>query len=120
MIDRRAIVLAALGASACTPLMVQQAGAPGAGFLGPRLEADAFVSFDGTRLGLTRWETSSEPWGVIVGVHGMNDYANAFHMAVEPEPYAHAKRRIREAGFAVRCVRRLPGRAARPRSARAK
>jgi cell wall-associated NlpC family hydrolase len=45
-------------------------------------------------------------------------HANAFHMAVEREPYAHAKRRIREAGFAVRCVRRLPGTAARPRSAR--
>jgi cell wall-associated NlpC family hydrolase len=47
-------------------------------------------------------------------------HANAFHMAVEHEPYAQAKRRIREASFAVRCVRRLPGRAACPRSARAK
>lgn len=43
-------------------------------------------------------------------------HANAFHMAVEREPFAAAKRRIREAGFEVRGVRRLPKRAARPRS----
>lgn len=43
-------------------------------------------------------------------------HANAFHMAVECEPFAKAKRRIREAGFEVRCVRRLPARAARPPS----
>jgi cell wall-associated NlpC family hydrolase len=35
-------------------------------------------------------------------------HANAFHMAVEREPFAEAKRRIREAGFEVMCVRRLP------------
>jgi len=39
------------------------------------------VSFDGAELGLTVWETEADPEIVIVGVHGMNDYANAFHMA---------------------------------------
>ena len=75
------ILLAALSLAACSPMLVQKAGAPPASFVGPRLEADAVVSFDGARLGLTTWEAEGEPWAVIVGVHGMNDYANAFHMA---------------------------------------
>ena len=67
--------------AACAPTL-QQPGRPGAEFSGPRLEARDFVSFDGTRLGLSRWAPSAgEPWAVIVGVHGMNDYANAFHLA---------------------------------------
>lgn len=44
-------------------------------------ENNRMVSFDGAELGLTVWGTGAEPEIVIVGVHGMNDYANAFHMA---------------------------------------
>lgn len=76
-----AALLAALMLAGCTPMLVQQAGSPPFGFQGPRLEADAVVSFDGARLGLTTWEAAGEPWAVVVGVHGMNDYANAFHLA---------------------------------------
>jgi acylglycerol lipase len=76
-----AVLLAAVTLAACTPLMVQQAGQPPIGFSGPRIERDAIVSFDGARLGLSEWDAAGEPWAVIVGVHGMNDYANAFHMA---------------------------------------
>ncbi len=43
----------------------------------PVFEADAFVSIDGARLGLQRWEAES-PRAVIVALHGMNDYAQAF------------------------------------------
>jgi alpha-beta hydrolase superfamily lysophospholipase len=75
------LLAAALLLSACTPLMVQQAGQPPLGFSGPRIEAGDIVSFDGAKLGLSEWDAPSEPWAVIVGVHGMNDYANAFHMA---------------------------------------
>ncbi|WP_374575775.1 alpha/beta fold hydrolase [Phenylobacterium sp.] len=79
---RLLIVLAALTLGACSPLMVQQAGTPSATFQGPRLEPHAFVSFDGTRLGLTTWlPKGDDPAAVIVGVHGMNDYSNAFHLA---------------------------------------
>jgi alpha-beta hydrolase superfamily lysophospholipase len=81
MIRRLAAILAALMITACTPLMVQQAGQPPMGFPGPRIERDAIVSFDGARLGLSEWDAPGEPWAVIVGVHGMNDYANAFHLA---------------------------------------
>lgn len=81
MIRGVAALAAALMLAACTPLMVQRAGQPPLGFSGPHIETDAVVSFDGTRLGLSAWDAGGDPWAVIVGVHGMNDYANAFHLA---------------------------------------
>jgi acylglycerol lipase len=78
----RLLVLAfALLLSACTPLLVQQPLAPAASFQGPRLDGDWVVSFDGARLGLKHWDPAGEPWAVVVGLHGMNDYSNAFHLA---------------------------------------
>lgn len=78
---RAAALSLALLASACAPGL-QQAQRPPAQFSGPRLESNVFVSFDGARLGLSRWDAiGGAPWAVIVGVHGMNDYANAFHLA---------------------------------------
>jgi alpha-beta hydrolase superfamily lysophospholipase len=76
-----ASLLAALMLAGCTPLMVQQAGMPPLGFQGARIERDAVISFDGARLGLSEWDATGDPWAVVVGVHGMNDYANAFHLA---------------------------------------
>ncbi len=67
-------------AAACAPLS-QHAGRPDLSFQGPRLEDSRFVSFDGTALGLQHWDASGEPWAVIVGLHGMNDYSSAFHLA---------------------------------------
>jgi alpha-beta hydrolase superfamily lysophospholipase len=81
MMRRIAALWAALVLAGCTPLMVQQAGQPPLGFRGPRIERDAVVSFDGARLGLSEWDAAGDPWAVIIGLHGMNDYANAFHMA---------------------------------------
>ncbi len=66
--------------AACSPV-TQRVGHPGADFSGPRIENHAFVSFDGTRLGLEHWDARGEPWAVIVGLHGMDDYANAFDLA---------------------------------------
>ena len=77
---RRLVVAFALLAAACAPV-VQRPQTLTPAFAGPRLESDAFVSFDGARLGLTRWDPPGDPWAVIVGVHGMNDYANSFHLA---------------------------------------
>ena len=45
------------------------------------MEEEAFVSFDGARLRLQRWLPADEPWAVIIGLHGMNDYSQAFHLA---------------------------------------
>jgi acylglycerol lipase len=79
---KRILVLAlAVLLSACAQMTVQKPLAPEPGFAGPRLEADRFVSFDGARLGLSTWTPAGEPWAVIVGVHGMDDYAAAFHLA---------------------------------------
>jgi len=78
---RLAFVLLLFALSACAPMLQQQASLPPASFQGPRLEADAAVSFDGVRLGLQSWQAKQEPWAVIVAAHGMNDYANAFHLA---------------------------------------
>lgn len=67
--------------SACAPMLRQQAGQPPPGFTGPRLEPDVVIAADGARLGLSTWTAATEPWAVVVAAHGMNDYANAFHIA---------------------------------------
>jgi alpha-beta hydrolase superfamily lysophospholipase len=73
---------AALLLSGCAHMAVQQPDRPPEAFAGPRLEEGAMVSFDGARLGLTRWTPEGDkPWAVIVGLHGIDDYANAFHLA---------------------------------------
>ncbi len=82
--NRRAFLAASASLSAvaaCAPLMTQLPARPDVGFGGPRLDGDSFISFDGARLGMTTWPTEGEPTAVIVALHGMNDYANAFHIA---------------------------------------
>lgn len=70
--------------AACAPT-VQREHTPLSTFTGPRfdLEAERFVTFDGAQLGLSAWRPAdgAEPWAVIIGLHGMNDYANAFYLA---------------------------------------
>jgi alpha-beta hydrolase superfamily lysophospholipase len=103
---RLALAFLLFALTACTPLMVQQAGTPPAGFQGPRIEADAVVSFDGARLGLTRWEAHGDPWAVVVAAHGMNDYANAFHFAAD----AWAAQGVTTIAYDQRGFGRSPGR----------
>ena len=63
-------------------LTLQHAAAPPAQFAGPALGEHSFTSFDGAKLGLSTWTPEQgEPWAVIVGLHGMNDYGKAFWMA---------------------------------------
>lgn len=68
--------------AACAPT-VQRAASPLADFAGPRFDAVAerFISFDGAELGLTAWAPAEAPSAVIIGLHGMNDYANTFYLA---------------------------------------
>jgi len=78
---KRLALLLLLVTAACAPV-VQRPLTPTPDFAGPRLTDDAFVSFDGARLGVSHWDVpGGQPWAVIVGVHGMDDYANAFHLA---------------------------------------
>jgi alpha-beta hydrolase superfamily lysophospholipase len=75
-------LIAVLLLAACAPL-VQRAGQPELGFAGPRLEDHAFIAADGAEIAMQTWLPADgrEPWAVIVGAHGMNDYSNAFHLA---------------------------------------
>jgi alpha-beta hydrolase superfamily lysophospholipase len=50
---------------------------------GMGVDADHYVTRDGLRLGLTRWEAKT-PFAAIVALHGMSDYSNAFAM---PAPW---------------------------------
>jgi alpha-beta hydrolase superfamily lysophospholipase len=77
------ILLACLALAACAPT-VQQAMRPPAAYQGPRFDeaGHRFYSFDGAPLGLSVWKPADrEPWAVIVGLHGMNDYAEAYYLA---------------------------------------
>jgi|TARA_B100000678_G_scaffold2147_1_gene1900 alpha-beta hydrolase superfamily lysophospholipase len=72
--------------TACATPHMQEALMPD-GTPQPRFEPElsTFTSFDGAELGLTVWQADAGVEGagaehVILGVHGMNDYANAFHM----------------------------------------
>jgi len=73
---------------------MQRPMTPPPSFAGPRLEPDALVSFDGARLPMTVWSATdalgddAEPWAVILALHGMDDYANAW---VEAGPYWAAR-----------------------------
>ena len=69
--------------AACAPTV--QTAHSLAGFTGPRFDiaAERFISFDGAPLGLTAWlpPEGQEPSAVIIGLHGMNDYANTFYLS---------------------------------------
>ncbi len=51
----------------------------GPGSTPPALADEVFVTQDGTRLPLRRWE-AKQPRAVVVALHGMSDYSNAFDM----------------------------------------
>lgn len=57
---------------------------PPAAYQGPRFDeaGQRFYSFDGAPLGLSVWKPADrEPWAVVIGLHGMNDYAETFYLA---------------------------------------
>src|SRR5690348_8339958 len=50
---------------------------------GPGIEGDHYVTRDGLRLGLMHWDAQN-PFAILVALHGMSDYSNAFAM---PAPW---------------------------------
>ncbi|NIY75177.1 alpha/beta hydrolase [Thalassospira sp. HF15] len=60
--------------SACAPT-IHPAGPPIAQI---SLEDEAYIASDGTKLSLQSWGDLENPSAVILGLHGMGDYANAF------------------------------------------
>lgn len=51
--------------------------------MGPGIEGDHYVTRDGLRLGLMHWDAQN-PFAILVALHGMSDYSNAFAM---PAPW---------------------------------
>lgn len=69
------LVVAMVGA--CMPILQP----PGTQVVAPsiELERDVFVASDGTELPLDRWGPEA-PRAILIGVHGMNDYARTFEL----------------------------------------
>jgi len=55
----------------------------GPGDRGPALTADHVIAHDGYRLPLHTWTTENEPRGIVLALHGFNDYGNAFSVLSE-------------------------------------
>jgi acylglycerol lipase len=62
--------------AACAPSF----GPSMSGGAAPMVADDVLVTRDGMRLPLRRWEAEGRPRAVIVALHGMSDYSNAFDM----------------------------------------
>ena len=70
--------LLALGVllAGCAATEAPPGNAPGP----PRLADDFFVARDGMRLPLRHWDAEGKPRAIILALHGMSDYSNAFDM----------------------------------------
>ena len=67
-------MLLALGLAACAAVT-----APGGGqVLAPRLENTIFLAGDGLQLPMRQWDAEGRPRAIILALHGMSDYSNAF------------------------------------------
>ncbi|HKU65547.1 MAG TPA: alpha/beta fold hydrolase [Rhizomicrobium sp.] len=73
---RIVFVFALLVLSACAPSFAP----PLDGGVTPKMAEDAILARDGTPLPLRRWQAEGVPRAVIVALHGMSDYSNAFAM----------------------------------------
>ena len=73
----RKVFLAAtlLMLAACTPLLAPH----GPDDRTPVIGADSFTTADGTVLPLRHWD-AAQPRALVIGLHGMSDYSNAFAM----------------------------------------
>ena len=73
---RAGLLAAVLVLAACAPTFV----APAGDTVTPVLHDDVLVARDGTSLPLRRWDADGAPKAIIVALHGMSDYSNAFDM----------------------------------------
>lgn len=69
-------LLLAMALTGCMPALAPE----GAAHEAPRMRDDRIVMRDGTALPLRRWDADGKPRAVIVALHGMSDYSNAFAM----------------------------------------
>jgi acylglycerol lipase len=73
---RAAALGLAIALAACAPTLAPLGTANDT----PAIEADAFVARDGLRLPLRHWE-AKDPKAILIALHGMSDYSEAFDMA---------------------------------------
>jgi alpha-beta hydrolase superfamily lysophospholipase len=67
-------LLALLGLAACEPYVVERGPV-----IGPaRMQAEAIIASDNTRLPLKIWLPDGPPKAVVLGLHGYGDYSRAF------------------------------------------
>ena len=59
--------------TACSPKL---ATSPSSSYSSPHITEHTFVSFDNTELPLRMWLPVEEIKGVVIAVHGFNDYSN--------------------------------------------
>jgi acylglycerol lipase len=79
-LPRVAALALALGAmAACAPRIQPLGTAHGP----PQLASTAMVTPDGWRIPIQTWLPRGRPKAVIIGLHGMNDYANGFEIPAE-------------------------------------
>jgi alpha-beta hydrolase superfamily lysophospholipase len=89
MVRGRTLALsAAARAAACVALIALAACAPELAMRGdttntPTIETEVFLTRDGLRLPLRHWD-ADRPRAIIVALHGMSDYSEAFDL---PGPY---------------------------------
>jgi acylglycerol lipase len=95
-----AILLLTLALAACAPITAPPGTAPTA----PSLGGERLTMRDGLQLPLQRWTPEGAPRAVIIAVHGMSDYANAFAMPGE----AWARRGILTIAYDQRGFGRAP------------
>jgi len=74
---RLTLIFCLFSVAACAPRLQELGPAAATGFVAPHIDEDAFVTRDGLRLGLSHWD-ADDPHAIIVALHGMNDYGNAF------------------------------------------
>ena len=71
---RRIIVLLALGAMSCAPVV--QPAEPV--IRAPELNSNSLIAADGALLPVRHWPPKGAVNAVVIGLHGFNDYSNAF------------------------------------------
>jgi alpha-beta hydrolase superfamily lysophospholipase len=72
--SRAAALIVSLALAGCAAAEAPAGNAPTA----PGLGHDVFIARDGVRLPMRRWNAEGEPKAVILALHGMSDYSNAF------------------------------------------
>src|ERR1700761_525785 len=76
---RTAACVALIALAGCAPELAMRGDASDT----PTIETDAFLTRDGLRLPLRHWD-AEQPRAIIVALHGMSDYSEAFDL---PGPY---------------------------------